>query len=42
MVDSTWEVKVLNKTAMGPYAYKNTDWVSYDDIESVKRKVFNF
>jgi chitinase len=24
---------------MGPYAYKDRDWVSYDDINMLKKKV---
>jgi hypothetical protein len=24
---------------MGPYAYKDRDWVSYDDIDMLKKKV---
>lgn len=24
---------------MGPYAYKGSQWVSYDDVEIIKKKV---
>jgi chitinase len=23
---------------MGPYAYKDRQWVSYDDVETIRRK----
>jgi chitinase len=34
-----WTVVQPKKDAMGPYAYKENQWVGYDDIDSVKLKV---
>lgn len=38
MKDNRWTVKTPNATAMGPYAFRGEDWVSFDDEEIVKRK----
>jgi hypothetical protein len=32
----------INATAMGPYAYKDDSWISYDDMEIIKVKVKHF
>ncbi|XP_018567327.1 uncharacterized protein LOC108907948 [Anoplophora glabripennis] len=33
-----WEVEQPNPTAMGPYAFKDNQWVGYDDEEIVRKK----
>lgn len=32
-------MKSPNATAMGPYAYRGEDWVSFDDEDIAKKKV---
>lgn len=39
MTKEGWTVVHPNKSAMGPYAYHENQWVGYDDIDSVKMKV---
>ncbi|KAK4872495.1 hypothetical protein RN001_014524 [Aquatica leii] len=36
--DSGWTVENPNPNAMGPYAYKDNQWVGYDDEDIVKKK----
>lgn len=38
MKDQDWEVEEVNPKAMGPYAFKDNQWVGYDDENMVKRK----
>ena len=33
-----WTVVHDDEKAMGPYAYQDDQWVSYDDVEAVRRK----
>ncbi|KAF5292852.1 hypothetical protein FQR65_LT11104 [Abscondita terminalis] len=33
-----WTVENPNKNAMGPYAYKENQWVGYDDLDIVRKK----
>ncbi|XP_049784053.1 serine-rich adhesin for platelets-like [Schistocerca cancellata] len=33
-----WKVVQPNPSAMGPYAYKGNQWVSYDDMDIIKKK----
>lgn len=34
-----WTVVKDPKNRMGPYAYRSNQWVSYDDVDTIKRKV---
>jgi len=37
--DDSWTIEQPKPKAMGPYAYKDNQWVGYDDEEFVKLKV---
>lgn len=36
--DNDWTVMQPNPNAMGPYAYKDNQWVSYDDEQIARKK----
>ena len=38
-VKSGWSVVQDSKGSMGPYAYNYDQWVSYDDVASIRAKV---
>lgn len=38
--DDSWTIEQPKPKAMGPYAYKDNQWVGYDDEEFVKLKVW--
>lgn len=38
--ETGWIVKHVNESAMGPYAYRNDQWVTFDDMAIVKEKVY--
>ena len=34
-----WNVVRDSQKTMGPYAYKNAEWVSFDDIDTIEEKM---
>lgn len=34
-----WKVVRDPKETMGPYAYKNSEWVSFDDVDTIEKKM---
>ena len=34
-----WNVVRDPQKTMGPYAYKNAEWVSFDDIDTIEEKM---
>ncbi|XP_014246008.1 chitinase-like protein 4 [Cimex lectularius] len=38
IIKEGWQVVHVNRTALGPYAHKGKNWVSFDDEDSARRK----
>jgi len=39
VLNDQWEVVRDDSKAMGPYAYKGNQWISFDDIDSIRQKM---
>lgn len=38
-IQQGWTVVTDPEGRMGPYAYSGNQWVSFDDVETIRRKV---